>query len=99
LLRRAMGRRWPQYREEHLTYFSRRGVTALLDRCGLRVERIAATRKVLTLAYAYGQAVSYPVPVLTQLTTAAYRLLPALRHRTFGVSLGEMTVVARLQAA
>lgn len=96
LVRRAAGRRWPQYREEHLTYFSRPGITALLDRCGLVVERIAATRKVLTLAYAYGQALAYPVPVLTQLTKVAYRSLPVLRHRTFGVSLGEMTVVARL---
>lgn len=96
-VRRAAGRRWPQYREEHLTYFSRRGITALLNRCGLVVERVAATRKVLTLAYAYGQAVAYPVPVLTQLTTAGYRILPALRHRPFRVSLGEMTVVARRQ--
>jgi 2-polyprenyl-3-methyl-5-hydroxy-6-metoxy-1,4-benzoquinol methylase len=98
LVRRATGRRWPQYREEHLTYFSRPGITALLDRCGLVVERVAATRKVLTLAYAYGQAIAYPVPVMTQLTSAAYRVLPALRHRAFGVSLGEMTVVARRQA-
>jgi 2-polyprenyl-3-methyl-5-hydroxy-6-metoxy-1,4-benzoquinol methylase len=97
LVRRAAGRRWPQYREEHLTYFSRRGIAALLDRCGLEVERVAATRKVLTLAYAYGQAAAFPVPVLTQLTTAGYRILPALRHRPFRVSLGEMTVVARRQ--
>jgi 2-polyprenyl-3-methyl-5-hydroxy-6-metoxy-1,4-benzoquinol methylase len=93
-LHRALGRHWPQYREEHLTYLSRSGLTTLLGRCGLRVERVTATRKVLTLAYAYGQAVAYPVPVMTQLTSAAYNLVPALRHRPLRVSLGEMTVVA-----
>jgi 2-polyprenyl-3-methyl-5-hydroxy-6-metoxy-1,4-benzoquinol methylase len=95
--RRAMGRRWPQYREEHLTYFSRSGITTLLTRCGLSVERLRSTRKSLTLAYAYGQAVAYPVPGITPLTTAVYRALPRIRHKRFGVYLGEMTVVAHLQ--
>lgn len=93
-LQRVMGRHWPQYREEHLTYLSRDGVRSLLARCGFTVERITATRKVLTLAYAYGQAVSYPVPVLSQVTAAGYRLLRPFRHRPVRVGLGEMTVVA-----
>ena len=95
LLRRAMGRHWPQYREEHLTYFSRAGITSLLGRVGFVVEHISPTRKALTLAYACGQAEAYPVPVLTPLTKVAYRALRPLRHRPVKMSLGEMTVVAR----
>jgi 2-polyprenyl-3-methyl-5-hydroxy-6-metoxy-1,4-benzoquinol methylase len=94
MVRRAMGRHWPQYREEHLTYFSRAGLAALLDRVGFTIERVSPTRKALTLAYACGQAVAYPVPVLTPLTKSAYRFLPGLRHRQIKLSLGEMTVVA-----
>lgn len=94
-LRRLMGMRWPQYREEHLAYLSRAGVVALMSRAGLRVESIRPTRKTLTLAYAYGQMTTYPVPGLAAVTSAAYRALPGLRHRPIRVGLGEMTVVAR----
>jgi hypothetical protein len=97
LLRRVAGRRWPQYKEEHLTYFSSRGLTKLLGNCGFQVESVSPTAKCLTLAYAYGHAVAYPTPVVTQLMTAGYRVLPALRHRKFKARLGEMTVVARNQ--
>jgi 2-polyprenyl-3-methyl-5-hydroxy-6-metoxy-1,4-benzoquinol methylase len=95
LLRRSMGMRWPQYREEHLAYLSRAGVVSLMSRAGLRVESIRPTHKTLTLAYAYGQMTTYPVPGLSAVTTAAYRSLPGLRHRPIRVGLGEMTVVAR----
>lgn len=94
LMRSASGRHWPQYREEHLTYFSRGGLGALLCRTGFSVVDVAPTRKAITLAYAYGQAVAYPVPVLSGATSVAYRTLPALRHRTLRVGMGEMTVVA-----
>lgn len=94
LVRSASGRHWPQYREEHLTYFSRGGLGALLRRTGFSIVDVASTRKAITLAYAYGQAVAYPVPVLSGATSVAYRALPALRHRTVRVGMGEMTVVA-----
>ena len=94
LMRSASGRHWPQYREEHLTYFSRGGLGALLCRTGFSSRRCRPTRKAITLAYAYGQAVAYPVPVLSGATSVAYRTLPALRHRTLRVGMGEMTVVA-----
>jgi len=94
-LRRTMGMRWPQYREEHLAYLSRAGVVALMSRARLRVESIRPTHKTLTLAYAYGQMATYPVPGLSAVTKAAYRALPGLRHRPIRLGLGEMTVVAR----
>ena len=37
---RATGRYWPQYREEHLTYFSLAGLAAVLQRAGLVVVRV-----------------------------------------------------------
>jgi 2-polyprenyl-3-methyl-5-hydroxy-6-metoxy-1,4-benzoquinol methylase len=85
---------WPQYREEHLTYFSLAGIRALLVRTGFTIRSVRATRKAITLAYAYGQATAYPVPVLSPATSVAYRVLPPLRHRAVRVGMGEMTVVA-----
>ena len=61
---------------------------------GFSIVDVTSTRKAITLAYAYGQAVAYPVPVLSGATSVAYRALPALRHRTVRVGMGEMTVVA-----
>lgn len=94
-LRRVMGRFWPQYRDEHLTYFSPRGITRLCERHHLRIEKIVPTRKAITLSYALGQAVTYPIPVVTPVVRLAYRAAVPLRHRPVWLRFGEMTVVAR----
>jgi 2-polyprenyl-3-methyl-5-hydroxy-6-metoxy-1,4-benzoquinol methylase len=93
LLRATARKHWPQYREEHLTYFSRAGIGALLRRTGFSIVEVASTRKTITLAYAYGQAVTYPVPVVSPATSLAYRVLPPIRHRAVRIGMGEMTVV------
>ncbi len=98
LLRATTRKHWPQYREEHLTYFSRAGMGALLRRTGFSTVAVTTTRKAITLAYAYGQAVAYPVPVLSGATSVAYRALPRLRHHAVRVGMGEMTVVAERDA-
>jgi 2-polyprenyl-3-methyl-5-hydroxy-6-metoxy-1,4-benzoquinol methylase len=92
--RRVMRRFWPQYREEHLTYFSRAGIEQLLARCGFELERITSTKKAVSLAYAYGQMRAYPVPVLRHAVSLAYSTLPPLRHRPYRFAFGEMTVIA-----
>jgi SAM-dependent methyltransferase len=94
LSRRVLRARWPQYREEHLTYFSRAGLHHLLARAGFSVRRSQMTWKAVTLSYLHGQAQTYPDRVLTPLTGAAYRLLPPLRDRIFRVAFGEMTVIS-----
>jgi 2-polyprenyl-3-methyl-5-hydroxy-6-metoxy-1,4-benzoquinol methylase len=94
IARRALRGNWPQYREEHLTYFSRDGLRKLLCRLGLEFVDSRVTRKAITLAYAYGQARSYPVPIVTSMTTLAYHLLPFLRHRPVRLPFGEVMVIA-----
>lgn len=86
--------RWPQYREEHLTYLSTEGMRALLRRAGLRVHTMRATTKRLSLSYLYGQAIAYPVPVLTTIVTKVWPVLPVPKHRPLPMRFGEMTVVA-----
>ena len=73
---RATRRHWPQYREEHLTYFTLSGLSAALQRAGLVVVRSFATRKAVTPAYVYGQAIAYPLPVITPVAQAMWRALP-----------------------
>lgn len=98
LVARATGRFWPQYREEHLTYFSMRGLAAALQRSGLVVVRAFPTRKAVTPAYVYGQAVAYPLPVVTPLAKAMWGALPWSRIGPRRMWFGEMTIVAARQA-
>jgi 2-polyprenyl-3-methyl-5-hydroxy-6-metoxy-1,4-benzoquinol methylase len=92
--RRLARRSWPNYREEHLTYFSLEGLRRLLEGTGLRVLTAKPTLKAITLAYAYGQARAFPVKVVTPLTTAAYKALPFARHSPVRLPFGEMTVIS-----
>ena len=92
--RRLTGRSWPQYREEHLTYFSANGIHALMQRVGMVITRLTSTKKVLTPSYLYGQAVNYPVAVVTPLVKATWRFLPVPKHRPLSLRFGEMTVLA-----
>lgn len=91
---RLTRRNWPQYREEHLTYFSEAGMRALLERLGFTVRSISPTTKVLTGAYLYGQSQAYPLPVLSPVLRTIWPKLPVPKHRPLKLRMGEMTVVA-----
>jgi SAM-dependent methyltransferase len=98
IVAKATGRHWPQYREEHLTYFSLAGLSACLQRAGLVIVRSFATRKAVTPRYLYGQAVAYPVPVVTPLLERMWRFVPADRIGPRRLWFGEVTVVAERQS-
>ena len=89
---------WPQYREEHLTYFSLSGLSACMQRAGLVITSSFPTRKAVTPAYIYGQALAYPLPVVTPIIKAAWRVLPVDRIGPRRLWFGEMTVVAERQS-
>jgi 2-polyprenyl-3-methyl-5-hydroxy-6-metoxy-1,4-benzoquinol methylase len=96
---RATGRHWPQYREEHLTYFSLAGISAALQRAGLVAVTSRATRKAVTPAYIYGQAIAYPLPVVTPVAKAMWKALPLDRLGPRRLWFGEMTVIAQRRGA
>ncbi len=91
---RITGRLWPQYREEHLTYYSRKGLQILFNRVGLQIVRLEKGRKAVTANYLYGQLISYPIPVLTRVIKLIWRILPISKRRVRWIGFGEMVVVA-----
>jgi SAM-dependent methyltransferase len=95
---RLSRRYWPQYREEHLTYFSLSGLSACLQRAGLVITSAFPTRKAVTPAYVYGQALAYPLPVVTPIIRGAWSVLPLDRLGPRRLWFGEMTVVAERQS-
>jgi 2-polyprenyl-3-methyl-5-hydroxy-6-metoxy-1,4-benzoquinol methylase len=94
LTRSVMRFGWSQYREEHLTYFSRLGLSSLLERTGYSIIDTRRTRKVMTLSYLYRQLQTYRHPVLTPVSSVLWRSLPFIRDRLIPMTLGEMTIVA-----
>ena len=94
VLRRLLRGSWPQYREEHLTYFSRQGMEAVMHRAGLTVLSVRATVKTLNLGYIHRLAEAYPMRGITPLVRFAHSAAPCARRIPIKVTLGEMTVVA-----
>lgn len=86
---------WPQYREEHLTLFSREGLTKLLNSLGFEIILVKRTKKYCTANYLFGQLMSFPIPLLTPVISKLWKILPIRKSSPFGFYYGEMTVVAR----
>lgn len=96
---RLLGRRWMEYKLEHLYYFSERTLTALLARTGFEQVAIGGCRKVLNFQYVAGHFERFPVPVLSTVMRAGQRLLPrALRRRNVTLVASGMNVFARRAA-
>jgi 2-polyprenyl-3-methyl-5-hydroxy-6-metoxy-1,4-benzoquinol methylase len=93
VVHRLTRRFWPQYREEHLTYFSRNGLRQLFERMECQIVHIGTSRKAVTANYLYGQLLAYPIPVLTPAIRRLWRVLPVSKTRVRWIGFGEMVVV------
>ena len=94
--RHAMGRRWPHFKPEHVSYFSRRGLRRLLGAVGLEVVALRATRKALSLSYVIAQFKRYPNPWITPWLAPLRKIVPtSLADALLWVSTGELTAIAR----
>ena len=81
--RKLLGKRWMDYKVEHLFYFGRTSLARLLADTGFEQPIFEGNRKVLTLDYVYHHFDRFTVPGLTPLFRLARRLAPerlALRH-------------------
>jgi SAM-dependent methyltransferase len=81
--RKLLGKRWMDYKVEHLFYFGRASLRRLLADAGFERPVFEGNRKVLTLDYMYHHFDRFTVPGLTPLFRLARRLAPerlALRH-------------------
>jgi SAM-dependent methyltransferase len=92
---RLAGRWWPEYREEHLVLFSRKGLGISLARAGLGITAIVSTVKYASTAYLLGQAVEYGPQSMQPIARRARALLTLpVTHAPLPLRFGEMTVVS-----
>jgi SAM-dependent methyltransferase len=94
--RRALGRWWPQYKVEHLFYFSRRAVAALAGAAGVDTLRLERLDKRLPLAYLLQVGSHFGPPALRRASRLVRPCLPAsLATLSPPLPLGEWLWVAR----
>ncbi len=93
---RFMGSHWMEFKLEHLSYFSRRTLEALLCQSGF--ENLATTqgRKYVSLDYVAAHFGKYPVPIWTPVLKAAARLAPTpLRQARLKIAGSGLLAIAR----
>jgi 2-polyprenyl-3-methyl-5-hydroxy-6-metoxy-1,4-benzoquinol methylase len=96
--RRIMGRRWPHFKPEHVSYYSGKGMIRALHDSGLALVAGWSTRKALSIRYVLHQFTQYPNPWITSWLAPLFRVLPsAIADAHPRVTTGELTVVARRQ--
>jgi hypothetical protein len=80
---------------QHTVLFSRRGIAALLARCGFQDIELEAARKVLTIGYLADQ-LSATNPDLNRTYQATNWIIPApLKRKPLAVNIGEFIAYAR----
>lgn len=74
---RLLGRNWMEYKTEHLTYFNRKSLAALLRSIGFTDLRFTPNYKTLNLDYVSAHFDRFPVPILTPIVRLLRSSLPA----------------------
>jgi len=94
--RRLLGKRWMEYKVEHLFYFGQSSLKRLLMDSGFESPVFAGNRKVLSLDYVSRHFERFPVPALTPLFGLVRRCTPErLAHRHCVVPASGIFVTAR----
>ena len=97
LAARLMGSRWPLYIREHLWYFTRSNLTAIVERAGFTVLECNRARKAFTLHYLLS-ILSHPQqsPLIRRSAAVALRMMPGwIARRIFSLREGLFLMARR----
>lgn len=92
-----MRKNWMHYKDEHLFYFSRKNISALLKQESFDVIKVVPAIKVTSCKYVYYHQFKYhPRHPATIILSILLKTLPqAMQKMPIGIRLGEMFVLAR----
>lgn len=97
---KIMRKKWPHILDEHLTYFSKETLRAILDKSGFDLLTIEPAMKFHNYKYINYRFSRYPIPIITTLVKISGFTLPDfLKNKTFRLSFGELMAVARKKEA
>jgi 2-polyprenyl-3-methyl-5-hydroxy-6-metoxy-1,4-benzoquinol methylase len=75
---KVLGRRWMEYKLEHLTYFTDRSLKITLEQAGLKLAALAPNPKVMSVDYVAQHFERYPVPGVSPIAAAGAGAVRAL---------------------
>lgn len=93
---KCMGRHWPHFNNEHVTYFSRKCAETIFDILGFNLLKVAGFKKVLNLCYFESQIRAHGSGLLIFLINILFSFVPPRFKRiNFFMPHGEMLIVAQ----
>ena len=96
LSRRCLRKHWPHFNEQHVTYFSNRGVKTVLGINGFRLLEKANFKKALNFYYIRGSVHAHCRKLLIALINIISILIPpVLKKMNFFMPHGEMIIIAQ----
>lgn len=94
--RKALGALWPQYKTEHLFYFSESAVRQMCFEAGLDILELKPARKYLSIAYLLGVARNFGPQLTRPVFSILSRILPRwVQNQKINFSLGEWLLIAK----
>ena len=75
---RMLGRRWMEFKPEHLFYFDRKTISRILTNAGFSEIAVTTGQKILTLDYIIGHFDKFPISVISPSLRMARALTPKL---------------------
>ena len=98
--KKLLGRRWMEFKPEHLWYFNRATLRSLLTQRGFADIVDYPGFKVLSFDYVAGHFARYPVAGITPITNLLRGIVPfSLRRRPVSVAGSGMVLIGRRQAS
>lgn len=89
-----MGKKWTQYKLEHLFYFNKKNIEIMAKKTGFEVIYFKPALKTMTLKYMRDQFNVYKLFPITQLLNII-NLIPIINKLKFKIRLGESLIILK----
>ncbi len=98
--RKVLGKNWYQYKNEHIIYYSKKGLTNLLEKNGFKTLLCRANTKTFSLNYTYEYLKRYKIALVSGIFTKVFPILPKFIQKSSipNPLTGEFIILARKQA-
>lgn len=92
---KLLGKKWTNFKEEHLYYFSSKSLRGLIEKNGFDYIEGFNVNKFLTLDYIYSQLEIYPTPILSILSKVIALLPKKIRVYPFPINTGDYLLLGQ----
>ena len=97
ITRKILGKNWYQFKEEHIIYYTKKGLAHLLKTQGFELVFAKANTKTFSLKYTYEYVKKYKIAVIGSIFAKVFPLLPEfVKNASFSNPMaGEIIALAR----